>query len=73
MFFSSRAAKGLSNNETFELAPLTCFVGLSEGGVASWGIALKLLAVVSRRIYPWWMERLTTLAARQDPRVREAD
>lgn len=49
VFFSSIAAKGLSEAVTLELVPLTCFVGLSEGGVASWGIDLKLLAIVSCR------------------------
>lgn len=35
VFFSSIAAKGLSRDVTLELVPLTCFVGLSGGGVAS--------------------------------------
>jgi len=35
VFFSSIAAKGLSRDVTLKLVPLTFFVGLSEGGVAS--------------------------------------
>lgn len=49
VFFSSIAAKGLSKAATVELVPLTCFAGLSEGGVASWGIDLKLLAIFNCR------------------------
>jgi hypothetical protein len=35
VFFSNMAAKGLNEDVTFELVPLTCFVGLSAGGLAS--------------------------------------
>ena len=35
VLFSNMAAKGLNEDVTFELVPLTCFVGLSEGGFAS--------------------------------------
>jgi hypothetical protein len=41
------AAKGLNEDVTFALVPLTCFVGLSEGGLASSGMDLKLLVTVS--------------------------
>jgi hypothetical protein len=53
VFFSSIAAKGLSKDVTLELVPLTCFVGLSEGGVASWGTDLKVLAIVSCSFMTW--------------------
>jgi hypothetical protein len=33
--FNNIAAKGLNEDVTFELVPFTCFVGLSEGGLAS--------------------------------------
>lgn len=54
VFFNSMAAKGPSKDETFELVPLTCFVGLPEGEVASCGNALKLLGVVSCRNPARW-------------------
>jgi hypothetical protein len=53
VLFSSIAAKGLSDDVALELVPLACFVGLSEGGVASWGIDLKLLTIVSLRDQAW--------------------
>ena len=49
VFFNNIAAKGLREDVTLELTPLTCFVGLSEGGVASCGIDLKLLSSISGR------------------------
>jgi len=54
VFFNSIAAKGPSKDETFELAPFTCFVGLSEGEVASCGNDLKLLDDVSCRNPARW-------------------
>lgn len=55
VFFSSIAAKGLNREETLELVPLACFIGLSGEGLASGGRGLKLLGTVSYGKEPRWL------------------
>ena len=49
MCFSSMLAKGLSASTLLGAAPFASLTGLSGGGVASCGMALKLLLMVSFR------------------------
>jgi hypothetical protein len=47
---SSIVAKGLRAGTWLAAVPLDCLTGLSGGGVASWGMGLKLLYSVRFRL-----------------------